>query len=1131
MIKWILNKIVGSKNQREVRKLRPVVKKILELEKGWADKDRDFLVSKTREWQKHLHRFTPMDLPTRGMILSAPADVLQGIAARINERFESLKPEFPKLPHVEPTPESIEEAKKALAEIEPKFDKLRARYLEQILPEAFAVVKSGAKLMCGKDVDVCGTPIRWDMVHFDVQLLGGIALHRGFIAEMATGEGKTLVATLPVYLNALTGLGVHVVTVNDYLARRDSMWMGSLFSFLGLTIGCIQSMMPSEIRRHQYACDITYGTNAEFGFDYLRDNGMASSREAQVQRGHYFAIIDEVDSILIDEARTPLIISGPAVIEREQQYDALKPLIERVVKEQQELCSALMTKAMEAAKAGNNDLAGRCLFKVKLGQPRNRAFMRSQQDPDFRRMVEKYELFLYQDPRKLELFKLKEELYFCVDEKTHDADLMEKGREIISPGHPEDFTLPDIGTEFVNIDEDETLTEREKEARKTSLLKRLDDTGARLHTTSQLLKAYTIYEKDVEYVVKDDKVIIIDQNTGREMPGRRWSEGLHQAVEAKEGVEVEPENMTYATITIQNYFRLYSRLAGMTGTAETEAAEFHDIYKLDVLPIPTNRPCIREDFNDLIFRSRREKYNAVVGKIVELHKKGQPILIGTASVEASETLSRMLKYAKIPHEVLNAKNHQREAEIVSRAGQRGAVTVSTNMAGRGTDIKLGEGVAELGGLFVLGTERYESRRIDRQLRGRCSRQGDPGASQFFLSFEDDLMRNFGGSERMTKMMDRFGMQDGEAVENNLMNKIIEGAQKRVEQRNYMWRKHVLDYDDVMNQQRTIVYALRNDALQCEDPREMLYDALKEGTAYKCETLLNEDDTGSVRYTDLLQWINSTFPMGWGEKDADLHGKNPEEASEIIIAKVKEMYLKKIEGERPDRVDQMERSIILQAIDKLWQKHITDMDALREGVRLRAQGQRDPLVEYKREAYEIFEDLMHNIDFEILNGLFRSTTNLSAFEDFLASLPTSNAEDEDSDVTDILGNGDLLSALREQMELIHARQEQQRAAAPAPEIPETPLPDMSDEPAETLPAPDMGMPTPPVAGESVSGGMVNAVPRSEKKMVLPKKKISIKSIKRPEGSGDLVMEAPNAPADAPEGETIGSVDSGNMMPQG
>lgn len=1107
MIKWILNKIVGSKNQREVKKIRPVVKKINEIESSWGDVDQEFLVAKTREWQKYLHRFTPMDIPTRGYIVEADAEELQRVAGMLGERFEALKPDFPKLPAVEPTVESIEAAKQAWAEVEPRFEKLRAAYLESILPEAFAVVKRGARLLCGQDVDVCGTPIRWNMVHFDVQLIGGTALHRGFIAEMATGEGKTLVATLPVYLNALTGMGVHVVTVNDYLARRDSMWMGALFKFLGLTVGCIQSMMPSEQRRRMYACDITYGTNSEFGFDYLRDNGMATSREAQVQRGHYFAIIDEVDSILIDEARTPLIISGPAVITQEQQYDTLKPLIEKVVHSQVDLCNTLMTRANEAAAAGDTDVAGRCLFKVKLGQPRNRAYMRAMQDTTMRRIVEKYELTLYQDPRKLELYKLKEELFFCVDEKTHDAELMEKGREIISPGEPEAFVLPDVGTEFVNIDENPALSAREREAAKQALLRRRDEVGTRLHTTSQLLKAYTIYEKDVEYVVKDDKIVIIDQNTGREMPGRRWSEGLHQAIEAKEGVEVEAENMTYATITIQNYFRLYTHLAGMTGTAETEAAEFHDIYKLDVLPIPTNRPCIRKDFNDLIFRSRREKYNAVVAKIAELHAAGQPVLIGTASVDASETLSRMLKMRRVPHQVLNAKNHQREAEIIALAGQKGAVTVSTNMAGRGTDIKLGEGVPELGGLFVLGTERYESRRIDRQLRGRCSRQGDPGASQFFLSFEDDLMRNFGGAERMTKMMDRFGMQDGEAVENSLMNRIIEGAQKKVEQRNYIWRKHVLDYDDVMNQQRLIVYAMRNEALLCEDPRRMILESLENAAQFKAETCLNEDEFGNVRALDLLQWVNNTFPTGWSEEDASFASKTPAEAAEFIVAKIREMYTKKVEGERADRVDQMERSIILQAIDKLWQRHITDMDALREGVRLRAQGQRDPLVEYKREAYEIFEQLMRNIDFEVLNGLFRSTTSLSAFEDFLASLPASNAEEEDSDVTDILGNGDLLSVLREQMERI----QRQHAAEPV-ELPDIPEPE-AEEPQE-LPF-----------DQSASGSLAAPLSKPEKKLELPKRKRRFVNIKRAEG-GDLTMSAPVA-AEVVEGETLGSVDSGSM----
>lgn len=1018
MIKWILTKIVGTKNQREVRRLRPIVDQITALEASWEKEGQEFLIAKTKEWQKHLHRFLPLELPPLRIVEAADQETLQSIADRINERFDSLKPEFPSLTHVKPTTSSIEEAKQAWAQIESQFDKLVERYLNQILPEAFAVVKHGARLLCGLEREICGQTQRWDMVHFDVQLLGGIALHRGYIAEMATGEGKTLVATLPVYLNALTGKGVHVVTVNDYLARRDSEWMGTLFSSLGLTIGCIQSMMPSHSRREQYACDITYGTNAEFGFDYLRDNGMASSKTEQVQRGHYFAIVDEVDSILIDEARTPLIISGPAVITREQQYDQLRPAIETVVKAQSDLCNELMANAQELFKAGKTDEAGRCLFKVKLGQPRHRAFMKAMQEPELRRLVEKYELGLYQDTRKKELYKLKEELFFSVDEKTHDADLMEKGRELISPGNPEAFVLPDIGTAFAEMDEDIRLTDEERARRKHELNQQLDETGGRLHTTSQLLKAYCMYEKDVEYVVREGKVVIIDQNTGREMPGRRWSDGLHQAVEAKEGVEVERENQTYATITIQNYFRLYSKLSGMTGTAETEAAEFHDIYKLDVLPIPTNRPCIRKDENDLIFKSRREKFNAVVKKIQELHTKGQPILIGTASVDASETLSRMLKRSGIPHEVLNAKNHQREAEIVSLAGKPGAVTVSTNMAGRGTDIKLGEGVAALGGLYVLGTERHESRRIDRQLRGRCSRQGDPGASQFFISFEDDLMRNFGAAERMTKMMERLGVADGEALEHSFLNKSVESAQKRVEQRNYMWRKHVLDYDDVMNKQREIVYGYRNEVLSTEDPRALLYEVLSDVISAKTQELLTPDQDSLTHPDELLSWLNASFPLGLTPESAQLEEKDIDETIVDLINRVKKAYEDKISRENAEHLDHMERQISLGAIDKLWQEHLYNMDSLREGVRLRAQGQKDPLVEYKSEAYEMFVTLMENIKKETIANLFRSTTNLDAFEDFLSNLSQYNTDgnEESGEVEyDVEGMPtNLLEALRQQV---------------------------------------------------------------------------------------------------------------------
>ena len=824
--------------------------------------------------------------------------------------------------------------------------------------------------------------MEWEMVHFDVQLIGGIALHRGMIAEMQTGEGKTLVATLPVFLNALTGKGVHVFTVNDYLARRDSEWMGSVFKFLGLTVGCIQNQQPPHERRAMYACDITYGTNAEFGFDYLRDNGMATSKEDQVQRGHYYASIDEVDSILIDEARTPLIISGPSTVSNVEQYARYRPAIEQLVKQQNQLCNELAEEAEEALKNGDDLKAGRALFKIKLGSPRHRKLMHFMENPDTRRLIEKTELSMYQDAQKRDLYEIKEELYYTIDEKAHDADLMEMGREFLAPGEPEAFVLPDLGTEYAEIDADPNLTEAERSEKKAELQKRLDTQGEKMHSISQLLKAYCLYERDVEYVVTDNKVIIVDENTGREMPGRRWSDGLHQAVEAKERVHVEEETQTYATITIQNYFRLYSKLAGMTGTAETEAAEFHDIYKLDVLPIPTNVPNIRIDHNDQVFKTRREKYNAVIAKIKEAHDRGQPVLVGTASVEASELVGKMLKRAKIPCNILNAKYHKQEAEIIKNAGQKGAVTVSTNMAGRGTDIKLGEGVPETGGLFVIATERYESRRIDRQLRGRCSRQGDPGMSQFFISFEDDLMRNFAAADRMTNMMERFGMEDGEALEHKWLNKSVETAQKRVEQRNYMWRKRVLDFDDVMNKQREVVYGYRNEVINSENPRELIFEVIERAIPAIVHNYMEDRDEGAPDYAELLNWVNTTFPIHLDMETSGIQDRDAEGNSEYIVEKVKEAYLLKMEHERPEFRDLLERHIILSAIDKLWQEHLYNMDALREGVHLRAQGQKDPLIEYKNEAYTLFESLMEHIESETLNNLFRSTTNLEQFENFM-----------------------------------------------------------------------------------------------------------------------------------------------------
>ncbi len=749
MVSWILRKILGSKNQRELRRLSPNVRRINELDEQFKSLSDDALRAKTAAWKEELSKIT----------------------------------------------DAQDQWKK----------------LDEILPEAFAVVKNAARRLKERQhtFNVCDQPMVWDMVHFDVQLLGGIVLHRGRIAEMATGEGKTLVATLPLYLNALTGRGAHLVTVNDYLARRDAEWMGQLYNFLGLTIGCIQHDQEPDERREQYAMDITYGTNSEFGFDYLRDNGMATTREQQVQRGYHYAIVDEVDSILIDEARTPLIISGPATIST-HQYDKWKPLIEQLVRKQNMLCNRLASEAIEKFEQGEVEAGGLLMFKVKLGQPRNKQLLRLMEDPDKRRAIDKAELSFYQDTRKEELFQLKEELFFNIDEKSNESDLSEQGRSFLNPDDPNSFVLPDLINEFTEIDLDQTFSPEEKDKRKAERQQHCDAQAERIHNISQLLRAYCLFEKDVQYVIEDNKVVIVDEFTGRKMPGRRWSDGLHQAVEAKEGVQIDRETQTLATITIQNYFRLYQKLAGMTGTAETEAAEFHDIYKLDVNMVPTNRPVRRTDYNDRIYKTRREKYNAVIKEIREAHAKNQPVLVGTVSVEASELLSRMMKREKIPHNVLNAKFHMQEAEIVARAGQPGTVTISTNMAGRGTDIKLGPGVTERRRLYVIATERHEARRIDRQLRGRCARQGDPGASRFYVSFEDDLMRNFGAADRMTKIMERFGLEEGQELEHRWLNKSVETAQKRVEQRNYLIRKRTLDFDDVMNMQREVVYTYRNE---------------------------------------------------------------------------------------------------------------------------------------------------------------------------------------------------------------------------------------------------------------------------------------------------------------------------------
>jgi preprotein translocase subunit SecA len=972
MISWPFPNLLGGKNERELSRIRPTVSRINEIEGALRREPVEKLRDLTSSWQSHLARYHPLNAPPKSRLELMEESALRDSADALQSRLSALRREFPALPsEVAPTVASIEDAKAAFLRIEEGFSKSRASYLQKILPEAYAVVKNAARRLCGSEITVNGQAMTWNMVHFDVQLIGGIALHRGLIAEMQTGEGKTLVATLPVYLNALTGLGVHVVTVNDYLAQRDSEWMGALFELLGLSVGCLRNQMPPSQRRAAYACDITYGTNSEFGFDYLRDNGMAVTRDEQVQRGHYMAILDEVDSILIDDARTPLIITGQSE-ESTHPLAALKPQVELLVKRQTAQCNQIAAEVKGMLEKGEKAAAGLLLLKLKLGQPRHRQFLRFMENPEMRRLLEKTELQYQQQAFRKNIYQLKEELYFVIDEKNRDADLMEKGRKLLSPEDPESFTIPDIASRLKEIDEDRELSREQRTAAKQPLLEDRHIRAGAIHGISQLLKAYCLHERDVHYVVRDGKVTIIDESTGREMEGRRWSDGLHQAVEAKEGVEIEEENKTFATITIQNYFRLYEKLAGMTGTAETEAAEFHDIYQLDVLPIPTNAPNQRVDGSDQVFKTRRDKFQAVIESIAKAHATGQPVLVGTASVESSEMLSRMLQRAKIRHTVLNAKFHEQEAGIVALAGQAGAVTVSTNMAGRGTDIKLGPGVAELGGLFVIGTERHPSRRVDRQLRGRCSRQGDPGRSQFFISLEDDLMRNHATPSQMAAMIEKSQTAAGKVQS---LGKLVESAQRRVEQNDYKGRKRVLDFDDVMNLQREIVYGYRNDVLTTGNPRRLVHEIIDENVAAGVPAVLSGCDPFDPDFAPLMEWVGEAFAI---EMDSsELSGVAGDRISAKIVEKVQGSYDHRVSGVPADILEQEERRAILFAIDGRWQEHLADMDELREGVYLRSQGQKDPLVEYKNEAFGLFTALMESIKMDAMAHLGRAAVGLEA----------------------------------------------------------------------------------------------------------------------------------------------------------
>ena len=844
--------------------------------------------------------------------------------------------------------------------------------LDAILPEAYALVKNACRRLVGTSREVCGHTLTWNMVPFDVQLIGGIVLHRGAISEMQTGEGKTLVATLPLYLNALAGKNVQLVTVNDYLARRDATWMGHLYEFLGLTVGCIQNSMSSEERRAQYLCDITYGTNSEFGFDYLRDNGMAQRPEQVVQNGHNFAIVDEVDSILIDEARTPLIISGPATISTSHIYQEIRPLVDAIVRVQTSQCNDFVQGAKKAFESGDFEAAKEKIYQVYHSMPKHKQLRHLLENPDFRKLHEDGEMQMLSDIRKERAHELKGELFFTIDERSREVSLTDRGCEKICPEDPKLFVLPDLAAEMSAIDGDHTLTDAERIDRRRIAQSQFMERSDRVHVVTQLLRAYCLYEKDVDYVVKDNHVYIVDEFTGRVLPGRRWSDGLHQAVEAKEGVEIEKESQTLATITIQNYFRLYKKLSGMTGTAETEAREFKDIYTLDVVSIPTNKPVNRVDGNDQIYRSQREKFKAIIADVAERNRKGQPVLLGTVTVDTSEVLSRMLKIARIPHEVLNAKNHAREAEIVALAGMKGAVTIATNMAGRGTDIKLGEGVQELGGLHVIGSERHESRRIDRQLRGRCSRQGDPGSSQFFISLEDQLMRLF-GSQRLSGLMQRLGLKEGEVMEHRWLNRSVETAQRRVEQQHYAIRKRTLEYDDVMNKQRSIVYELRGRILtgDQETVHGIILDVMNDLIREQCDCYLFSEKDGQI--TDFLSWLGVNFPVTVTEDELrPLLGK-PVEAGDLVYKRVEEAYESKCSAEDPETLPFMERGVFLSVIDREWQDYLRAMDDLRHGVNLRAYGQRDPLIEYKKEAFDMFEQLMASIKTKVVSSEFRSTT--------------------------------------------------------------------------------------------------------------------------------------------------------------
>ena len=927
MIQNLIKKVFGSRSDREMKPLLPLVDEVNQFAESLTSKSDDELRERTQELKASIREIR--------IIAEEKA------AKEINDKDEAHKFIL-------------------LAE----HDKL-----EEILPEAFAMVKETCRRMCGTSWKVVGRELSWEMVPFDVQIMGGIILHRGNVTEMKTGEGKTLVAAFPIYLNALTGRGVHLITVNDYLAQRDAEWMGEVYKRLGLSVGFILNNMTPEQRRENYNRDITYGTNNEFGFDYLRDN-MSLQKEDQVQRDHAYAIVDEVDSVLIDEARTPLIISGAVDAPVDTSFKDLRPLVQDLVRQQNALVSTIVSEGKTLLKEEKDRDAGYKFLQALRGQPKHPKVMKIFQEGGTKKLAHQVESEFMRDKK---LHEVDDDLFFSIDEKTHVIDITEKGRDALAPDSPETFVIPDLGEMLHDIDENESLSKLEKDQEKENAHQLHADRSGRIHNMTQLLRAYTLYDKDVEYVVQNGRVQIVDEFTGRILAGRRYSDGLHQALEAKENVTVERETQTLATITIQNYFRMYDKLAGMTGTAETEAEEFGSIYNLNVVVIPTNRPIIRDDNEDLIYKTTREKYNAVVEEIASCHHKGQPSLVGTITVEASELLSRLLKRRGIPHNVLNAKQHQSEAEIVARAGQTGAVTIATNMAGRGTDIKLGEGVIEAGGLHIIGTERHESRRIDLQLRGRSGRQGDPGSSVFYLSLEDDLMRLF-NSERIASIMDRLGAEEGEVITAKMVTRAIENAQKKVEQRNFGIRKHLLEYDDVMNQQRQVVYDIRNQALNDEDISDAVLDMVDE---YVDDELNRMEDTSPQNWDweNLRQNLSSHLLVDVDyesvKESAESDEVSIEDARNLILEQAKEVYQTR-ESLLPDDVMRgFEKFVMLRTIDEKWKDHLYAMDQLREGINLRAYGQKNPLLEYKSEGFQMFQQMMVDTTEETVQRLYRT----------------------------------------------------------------------------------------------------------------------------------------------------------------